>query len=206
MHCLLCGNSSLFFYNKDLRDFYFCKSCFGISVDKKNFLSISEEENYYQTHKEAHPKGYNLWIEHLYQEITTHFPTTANGLDYGSGISSSLNNKLISKNYKITEYDPIFHSDTKLKGPYDFIICNNVIENFHHPYIEFNSLKNHLKKGGLLYLTAELFDEKSNFDLWEYKNDFSRVFFYHHKTLEWIKEELKFNSLNQLSSFLCFKK
>lgn len=70
-----------------------------------------------------------------------------------------------------------------------------VIEHFHTPDREFQRLKDLLQKNGTLYLKTALMDEVPSFLDWRYKNDPTHVFFYHSKTLEWIKEIYHFSLL-----------
>lgn len=204
MKCSLCSTVANHFYSHDHREFYFCSECFSVFLDSKNIIPKSEEKKYYQ-------KRSNLRDSFFYQPvinaITTDFKTKNTGLDFGSGENSLIVDLLQVKKFKIDAYDPFFSNEKeKLEKQYDYITCHEVIEHFHHPFKEFKSLYKLLKPKGKLYCITHLFSEKENFDTWEFKNDPTNVFFYHEKSMEWIKNNIGFKNYSIDGNLIVFEK
>lgn len=204
MTCPLCSTVANHFYSHNHREFYFCSECFAVFLDSKNIISKSEEKKYYQ-------KRTNLRDSFFYQgvieAITSDFKEKNSGLDFGSGENSLIVDILKQKKYKIEAYDPFFSDDKeKLKKQYDYITCHEVIEHFHYPDKEFKALFKLLKPKGKLYCITNLFSEKQNFDTWDFKNDPTNVFFYHEKSIEWIKNKMGFKNVIIKGNLIVFEK
>ena len=79
------------------------------------------------------------------------------------------------------------------------------MEHFQQPYQEFELLKGLLLPNGKLYCKTEVFNRQNPFENWYYKDDFTHVFIYQPKTLEWIKREFGFSNLIVKEKLLVFE-
>ncbi len=195
--CPLCQSHGSLFY-KDKRHLYYkCRNCLAIFLDRYNLPDRDLEKNRYLEHNnDVNDPGYQRFVKPLVAAVIDDFDEKDSGLDFGAGTGPVAAKLLHDRNYQIELYDPLFHNNPKLlKRKYDYIICCEVIEHFHYPAKEFELLKKLLLPGGRLYCMTDLHDKSVDFQNWYYKNDRTHVFIYHHKTLEWIKEKLKFASL-----------
>ena len=103
---------------------------------------------------------------------------------------------LRDKGFQIENYDLYFENNPELlTRKYDYISCCEVMEHFHQPYKEIELLKSLLLPKGKLYCKTEVFNNQKPFENWYYKDDFTHVFIYQLKTLEWIKNEFHFSNL-----------
>jgi SAM-dependent methyltransferase len=124
-------------------------------------------------------------------------------LDYGCGSDSVISKLLSEKKYIISKFDPFYENNPKvLENKYDFIIACEVVEHFHFPKEEFQSLKVLLKANGELLIMTHLYDSSIDFEKWYYKNDFTHVFFYTEETFEWIQKEYVFSKLEINGRFI----
>ncbi len=207
MKCPLCNaQTKLFFTSKD-REYYECAICFAISLNSANYISSEQEKKRYQEHNnDVNDIRYQDFVKPIINAVKKEFSKTDCGLDFGSGTGPVITKLLKDLNYNITTFDPFFDNNLKvLNTRYNFIACCEVIEHFHHPLKEFRLLKSLLKSGGKLYCMTELYNENINFEKWYYKNDDTHVFFYHPRTFEWIKEELKFSKVSKSGRLITFE-
>jgi 2-polyprenyl-3-methyl-5-hydroxy-6-metoxy-1,4-benzoquinol methylase len=110
---------------------------------------------------------------------------------------------LRERGYAVNVYDPIYWPDKSvLQKTYDFIVASEVAEHFHNPLAEFQKLHGLLNKGGALVLMTLLVTNKIDFEAWYYRKDPTHVVFYSEKTLNWIKENLGFTSIESDSTRL----
>ena len=147
------------------------------------------------------------FLSPLISALTQRQTAEDRGLDFGSGPNPVLAQILEREGYKIGHYDPFFHADeTLLSQRYDYIVCCEVIEHFHHPAREFSRLSSMLEPGARLYCMTELFQPQMDFISWPYKNDFTHCFFYRQETLEWIRNHFHFGSLSIHERLIVFEK
>ena len=124
------------------------------------------------------------------------FTQNAKGLDFGAGTGPVISKILKDNGFNIKLFDPFFHNyPFLLETKYNYIAACEVIEHFHHPKKEFALLKKLLLKNGKLYCQTNLYDESIDFHTWHYKSDNTHVFFYHNKTIHWIKDEFGFSEV-----------
>jgi 2-polyprenyl-3-methyl-5-hydroxy-6-metoxy-1,4-benzoquinol methylase len=163
----------------------------------KHFLSPREEKARYETHNNCpDDMRYQQFVSPIVESIMKAFEPTAKGLDFGAGTGPVITKMLTDAGYSMELYDPFFHDNPEaLELKYDFIVCCEVIEHFHHPFKEFTLLRSLLKPKGILYCKTELISENLVFENWYYKNDPTHVFFYHNETLRWIRKNLLFTGL-----------
>jgi 2-polyprenyl-3-methyl-5-hydroxy-6-metoxy-1,4-benzoquinol methylase len=171
------------------------------------YTSLENEKNRYQEHNnDINDIGYQNFVQPIVQSVLNNFKNTTQGLDFGCGTGPVITKLLRDKNYNITTYDPFFDNNTEaLKKTYDFIVCCEVIEHFHHPFKEFKLLKSLLKPKGKLFCMTDLLSETVNFNKWYYKNDNTHVIFYHRNTCKWIQENIGFSKVTVSNRLIVFE-
>lgn len=195
--CPLCHQAGTFYLAFRNLDYYQCHTCSGVFMDPACYLSLEAEKARYEEHNnDSSDVRYQAFVRPLVNAIIEDYPTTSTGLDYGCGTGPVINKLLTDKAFTVYLYDPFFQPlKENLNRSYDYIVACEVIEHFHTPDREFQRLKDLLHEKGTLYLKTALMDEVPSFLDWYYKNDPTHVFFYHSKTLEWIKKTYHFNLL-----------
>ncbi|MCH8518430.1 class I SAM-dependent methyltransferase [Candidatus Gracilibacteria bacterium] len=171
--------------------FYKCRGCKSVYRDAQYFLNDQQEKARYDTHNnDILDVGYQRFVSPITTRVERDFEIHVKGLDYGAGPGPVISHILSEKGYQLALYDPYYHPDTSvLQARYDFIVCCEVIEHFHHPDREFEKLFSLLKNTGRLYLMTEIFHEGRDFKNWYYKNDPTHVFFYHREAFEYIAKK-----------------
>ncbi|SDK13343.1 Methyltransferase domain-containing protein [Alkalibacterium thalassium] len=164
-------------------------------LDPLDYLSQEEEKERYKNHNnDVNDPRYQKFVSPIVEKVRDHYDTNHLGLDYGAGTGPVITSLLEKEGYALRLYDPFFHLyPKKLSIKYDYIICSEVIEHFHHPYEEFKSLAEMLKPKGSIFCLTSLYNEEIDFETWYYKNDDTHVFFYHKKALEWIRNKFDFS-------------
>jgi SAM-dependent methyltransferase len=195
--CPLCNRPSTVFYQYKDRLFHQCSNCYGIVIDKALIPSRDAEMLRYQKHNNnIEDAGYQKFVAPITSAIMRDFTQNHKGLDFGAGTGPVISKILKDSGYLIKLYDPFFHNYPNLLGSqYDYIAACEVIEHFHDPRKEFSLLKKLLYKNGKLYCMTNLYNESIDFQNWDYKSDITHVFFYHEKTIQWIKKEFGFSSV-----------
>lgn len=206
--CPMCLEKAFLFSAINNRNYYKCNRCYGIFLDPRNRLSIEEEKEHYEEHKnDVYDKRYREFVSPITKLIMNEYSTTAIGLDFGAGTGPVISKVLQEKGYSINQYDPIFITDQSvLNLKYDFIVCCEVIEHFYKPLEEFQLLFQLLKDGGKLVCMTDLVNDGHNFNEWYYKNDPTHVFFYSAKTVDWVHEKLKFSDVSIENRMIVFTK
>ncbi len=196
-YCALCNSDSEIFCQKPKHLFYKCTNCEGIFRPQNTFLTLQEEKAHYQNHNnDIFDIRYQAFVSPIVNAILHDFTSEGKGLDFGSGTGPVISKMLMDKGFKVQNYDLFFANEPSLlKEKYDYISCCEVMEHFHQPYKEFDLLKNLLLPKGKLYCKTEVFNNQKPFENWYYKDDFTHVFIYQPKTLEWIKKEFQFSDL-----------
>lgn len=196
-NCPLCNSTSTLFCEKTKHLFYKCNTCHGIFRPKHTFLTAEEEKAHYEKHNnDVFDERYQNFVSPIVNAILQDFTSEAKGLDFGSGTGPVIAKMLKDKGYQVQNYDLFFANEPSLlKEKYDYVSCCEVMEHFHHPYQEFELLKSLLLPKGKLYCKTAVYNNQTPFENWYYKDDFTHVFIYQPKTLEWIKEEFHFSNL-----------
>lgn len=195
--CPLCDGKTLPFAVHRSKSYLQCGQCHGVMMHPDHYLSPTLEFTRYETHNnDIHDPGYRRFVAPLKDAVLRDFAPDAQGLDYGAGPGPALSTMLREEGYSMTLYDPFFwKDDAALERTYDFIVCCEVIEHFHHPKTEFQRLGHLLKPGGKLYLKTDFISEATDFAKWYYKDDATHVFFYSRDSLRWIAKNLDFSHL-----------
>ena len=207
-NCPLCNSTSTLFCEKTKHLFYKCNTCHGIFRPKHTFLTAEEEKAHYEKHNnDVFDERYQNFVSPIVNAILQDFTSEAKGLDFGSGTGPVIAKMLTDKGYQVQNYDLFFANEPSLLNQkYDYISCCEVMEHFHQPYKEFELLKSLLLPKGKLYCKTEVFNNQKPFENWYYKDDFTHVFIYQHKTLEWIKTKFHFSNLVIKEKLIVFEK
>ena len=195
----------MFFETQD-RKYYRCPQCAAVFLGPDGYISRAAEEQRYKEHNNnVDDPRYQKFVEPIVAGVEQRFRPGHTGLDFGAGTGPVIAKLLRDKGYTITLYDPFFCDDPKaLEGKYDFIVCCEVMEHFHFPAKEFRLLRSLLNPGGILFCMTDQYSEKIDFSTWYYKNDPTHVFFYHPRTLEWIKSRFGFSALKTAGRLVQF--
>ncbi len=210
MNCPLCDKQAHPYANDQshgrIRRFFHCKNCFGIFLDPSLFLTSTAEKDIYDNHENhLSSDGYLNFLKKLSDPLETYLTSEMTGLDFGCGPVHAFAH--LMTNYKIASYDPYFYSDqTHLEKTYDFILASEVIEHFNRPKDSFELLNGLLKPRGLLALMTQSWSENQDFLKWWYPRDPTHVFFYHQKTINFLKEKYRFESLIETDSVFILRK
>lgn len=204
--CSLCGGKTSFFDQEKERIFVRCGQCRSALLLPEFYLPADAEEARYRNHNnDVTDVRYQKFVSPITEAVKENFPASAKGLDFGCGTGPVAAVELQKAGYQVNLYDPFFEDHPEaLEQKYDFIICCEVMEHFHHPYKEFCRLKNLLNPGGKLYCKTSLFKEEIPFADWYYKNDPTHVFLYSEESLEWIRDNFGFRSLVIESKMIVF--
>lgn len=169
---------------------------------------VIEKERYLTHNNDVNDRRYRNFVSPIVNAVLDDMkPLHHKGLDFGAGTGPVITKILLEKKYNIEPYDPLFLNDRRLlENQYDFIVCCEVIEHFHYPFEEFEMLYNLLEDNGCLYCMTHLYQPNIDFGTWYYKNDPTHVFFYTAKTMEFIKEEIGFQSMKIEDRLVTFKK
>jgi SAM-dependent methyltransferase len=197
MICRLCFAKAEEFFNISGKRYHRCRQCLAVFLAPGCQLSKNDEKRRYQEHNNnVEDPGYQKFVEPIVSKVQKNFTKKQRGLDFGAGTGPVITKLLSDKGYHLKLYDPYFWNyPDNLKEKYDFIVCCEVIEHFRNPAKWFKLLKSLLKPGGGLYCMTDLYSDMVNFRKWYYKDDPTHVFFYHQKTLAWIKSQIGFSSL-----------
>lgn len=195
--CPLCNSLSNVFYQQKKRVYHRCDNCYGIFVDQELRPKREVEILRYQKHdNDIEDEGYQNFVAPITSAIMRDFTQRHKGLDFGAGTGPVISKILNDNNFLVIQYDPFFHNHPSLlKDKYNYIACCEVIEHFHNPKKEFGLLKDLLLQNGKLYCMTNIYNEGIDFHNWDYISDKTHVFFYHEKTIHYIKEEFRFSDV-----------
>lgn len=195
--CPLCEGVGVAYEQYCGISYFMCSVCSGIYMSRACRLDAhAEEKRYLEHNNDVADQRYQDFVSPITNGVTTHFPNSAVGLDFGAGTGPVIAKILRDQGYSLHLYDPFFHNDRNaLTIQYDFIACCEVIEHFHNPRDEFALLKKLLLPGGKLFCMTDMFSDDRDFRSWYYKNDPTHVFFYQVKTMAWIKSYFGFSEV-----------
>jgi SAM-dependent methyltransferase len=164
-NCPLCKSKSEVFYNAPKQLFFCCNTCSGIFLSRKLLPTDEEEVERYQYHNnDVNDLGYQKFVSPIVDTVKANFNTTHKGLDFGAGTGPVLSKMLKEAGYQIKQYDPFFHNYPELLNEkYDYIASCEVIEHFHHPYNEFELLKQLLLPNGKLICMTDIYNPTIDF-------------------------------------------
>lgn len=208
MPCSLCSGSTRRFMEYENREYFKCTNCGAVLLSHACYISAAAEKQRYEFHhNDVNDPDYRKFTNPITTRILEDFTSVHYGLDYGCGTGPIISSELRKKDYKVALYDPYFKPDEEvLNQEYDYIFCCEVMEHFHEPAKEFERLASLLLPKGKLYCKTSLFSGETDFRNWYYKNDPTHVFFYTRESLQWIKSQYDFKSLEILPGLIVFGK
>ncbi|PJZ83887.1 methyltransferase [Leptospira harrisiae] len=177
-------------------------------MDPKFWPNQEEEKQRYLEHNnDVKDIRYQNFLKPIVEKVLLNQKSTDRGLDYGAGPGPVVQYLLNEAGYPIHLYDPFFHNDPeKIKQSYDYIILTEVVEHFHFPKNEFQTLYNLLNPNGSLYILTHPYDDDIDFEKWYYKNDQTHTFFYTKESFVWILNHYGFKNLEIEDRIIQFKK
>ncbi|WP_320411955.1 class I SAM-dependent methyltransferase [Alteromonas aquimaris] len=160
-------------------------------MDKNDLPSTSTELNEYNLHENnSDDSGYRQFLSRLAVPLLKILPPQQCGLDFGCGPSPVLADMVAEAGHQVALYDPFFQPDKSvLADKYDFIMCTEAIEHFHHPQRELMLFSQLIKKDGWLAIMTKRVLSKTRFANWHYKNDPTHVSFFSDTTFEFIASQ-----------------
>lgn len=183
MNCPLCSGDGIPVNGPDSRRFYRCRRCALIYVDSADYLTEAKEREFYGTHQnEINDEGYRRFLSQIVAALRPYLRSGMRGLDYGCGPVKMIETLLAEEGYACTSFDPFFHP-TELQGPYDFVIATEVVEHFRNTALEWQTMIELVRPGGLLAVMTELQPEDRAFSGWRYARDPTHTSFYHRQTI-----------------------
>ncbi|MBN2402580.1 MAG: class I SAM-dependent methyltransferase [Spirochaetes bacterium] len=206
LECTLCDGEAFIFKRIKERVYYACSGCGAVLLDPRYHPSPDDERKRYLEHNnDIHDIRYQKFVDPLVAEVKQNYSKDNKGLDFGAGTGPVITMLLRDSGYNVELYDPFFWNNTeRLKYPYDYIVCCEVIEHFKNPADEFKLLRSLLNKNGMLLCKTSLYNEDIDFDRWRYKDDLTHVIFYTKDSLIQIKGRYNFSSLAIGEHFIKF--
>lgn len=204
--CSLChSNSVAFCFFRNIQ-YYRCIGCYSVFMDRHSLPDAEREKMRYLKHNnDINDIRFQAFVKPLAEAVMNTFTPQHKGLDFGAGTGSAVAKLLNDNHYQIAAYDPFFHNHPDLLNQqYDYIICCEVIEHFHHPHSEFTRLRKMLKPGARLFCKTALYSDSIDFVVWTYKNDFTHVFFYSFESLLFIAKNYTFSSMEYTNEVIIF--
>ena len=195
--CPLCGERGQVYFSDHNHLFFTCPNCHGLFRDQDQWPdSQSEKERYLLHQNHMQDKGYQAFAGPILNAVRSDFDEGSFGLDYGCGHTPVISEILRQENFKVEDYDPLFYPEKVFEGKaYDYVICCEVIEHFHHPNREFALLNKLLNQNGRLICMTDIYSDKIDFSRWYYKNDPTHVFIYREQTFRYICSQSNFRDV-----------
>lgn len=193
--CPLCDGVGVAHYHRDrVRDYWHCDGCDLVFVDSADFLGAEAEKALYDLHENTiDDEGYVRFLGRTLEPLRGIVREGAKGLDFGSGPAPVLAELMRQNGFPMQVYDPFYAPDTAVlrRSHYDFITCTEVVEHFHRPAREFDTLASLLAPGGVLAVMTKRVLGPDRFRSWHYKNDPSHVMFYSAACLGYLANALQ---------------
>lgn len=153
-------------------------------------------QRYMEHNNDVSDVRYRNFVSPITDSVLKNFSKVDKGLDYGGGTGPVIAEVLKEKEYDISVYDPYFHYFPELLAQkYNYIACCEVIEHFYYPYFEFAELKKIIEPNGMLICMTDLYYDEIDFDVWNYKDDPTHVFFYSKYSFDFIKKSIGFKKV-----------
>lgn len=189
MICPLCEIRQVqLFWRDQQRSYLRCDQCSLVFVPRDYHLSPDAEKAEYDHHRnDPGDLGYRKFLSRLFEPLCDRLPAEAKGLDFGSGPGPTLAPMFVEAGFDMAIYDPFYAPDRSvLQNPYDFISCSEVVEHFHSPGRELQTLWELLDVEGWLGLMTKLVIDQQAFSRWHYKNDPTHVAFFSQETFVYL--------------------
>lgn len=190
--------------------YWHCQQCeFLFRHPPEAQVPAAKEKFRYEQHQNNESEGYRHFFEELRLKIKSLVPQGTRILDYGCGPTKYLAALLEKEDgYPAEVYDPFFYAETLLhKNSFDVIVSTEVLEHFYNPKESFKHLTSLLKPGGFIFvLTSERPQEKTDFNSWHYRKDYTHVSFFNQKSLKSLADQFEVSLLSQERNLWVLKK
>ena len=186
--CRLCAHEASPFMTVDGAAYWACQHCGLRFMAAENLPSSNQEKAHYDLHENnIDDQGYQGFLNQLAEPLTVLLPNPSALLDYGAGPGPALAVMMRNKGHDVTLYDPFYApKPSVLKQQYDAVMATEVIEHFHHPRRDFNTMIACVRPGGYLAVMTNLQDDDDAFKNWYYRRDPTHVAFYREETFEYL--------------------
>lgn len=184
-----------------------CETCKLIFVPEQYRLSPEEEKLRYMLHdNRIENEGYVSFLRQAIDPALEYIESDMKGLDFGCGPSPVLATLLGKMNILCGFFDPFFYPAID-NTDFDFVFSTECVEHFYYPRRTFERIDTLIKKGGLLIIMTNLWDDLHDFATWYYKNDPTHVAFYHRETLYFLAQTFRYDILyNDQKRVVIFRK
>lgn len=207
--CPLCASPNASEFHQDkVRHYLQCADCKLVFVAPSYLPNRNEEKAEYDLHENnADDEGYRRFLTRMYEALTPHLSEQAQGIDFGCGQTRLLASVFETASHKMDVYDPNYFPDsTCLNKHYDFIVCTEAIEHFHHPAKEWEQWQKMLKPGGCLGIMTKRVINAEKFANWHYKNDKTHVSFFSEATFRWLAQNYNYHIVFPSSDIVILEK
>lgn len=187
--CRTCKHGkAILFQSIGNQDYWHCTTCTSIFMDESCLPTREAEFETYRLHQNnPHDSAYRKFLSKLAGPLIKELQPAQEGLDYGCGPGPALAYMFREAGHRVRLYDPFFHNDrSMLNFTYDFIICSETVEHFHHPFHEFQRFNRLLKPGGWLAIMTSFLTPQVEFTNWHYRRDPTHVVFFREETFQFL--------------------
>ena len=209
MECILCKSEKLEVLNLK-NNYYFCKNCELIFVDREKIPAAEEEKERYLDHDNSHQnEGYvEMFEDFIKKVIDPYLKGKAKVLEFGCGPGPVLADLLAEKGFRVDKYDPYFYPELDFKEKkYDLITSTEVFEHFSDPGKEIDFLYKLLKVGGYLAVMTSFHPGPEEFPDWWYSWDPTHIVFYNLKTFQKLIEDYNLEIIfSDQEKYILFRK
>lgn len=170
------------------QDYWYCTTCKSIFMDESCLPTREAEYERYLLHNnDPNDLAYRQFLSKLAEPLLQELFPAQEGLDYGCGPGPALAHMFREAGHHVRLYDSFFHNDrSTLNFTYDFIICSETVEHFHHPFQEFQCFDRLLKPGGWLAIMTSFLTPQIEFANWHYRRDPTHVVFFREETFQFL--------------------
>jgi hypothetical protein len=186
--CPLCAGTAGAFHRGGHGEFWACPTCDLVFRDASEHLDMGAQLERYREHRNSlEDPRYLDFLDRLAAPLAARLRPGARGLDYGCGPVAGMAALLEPRGFPTASWDPLFRPDASaLTGPYDFIICSEVLEHILDPKATLDRLASLLAPGGLIGFMTQFRRDAAHFAGWHYHRDPTHVCFYSPATMRWI--------------------
>jgi SAM-dependent methyltransferase len=191
--CPVCENSGTnLFLALERERYYACSHCEAVFMDPQNLPDQETELARYRLHNNSlEDERYACFLRRLGNPVLASLSKKSKGLDFGCGPAPLLSRLLEKEGHAMKNYDPFFFPQREvLEETYDFIVCSEAAEHFHHPWKTFLFLDGLLRPGGFLGIMTSFLEDRIDFATWHYRRDETHVVFYREKTFRVLASRL----------------
>lgn len=204
--CPLCESNSTHLYSQDKqRSYYQCSSCELVFVSRLDIIEPDLEKKRYETHQNhAGDSRYLTYLSNIFEECAPYLKKGECGLDFGCGESKLLGQLFTEAGFPTESFDLYFHPDQAIwTRQFHFVVMSEVIEHLREPRESMTQIFKLLAQSGQIFVKTKLLPETTEeFDRWFYKRDPTHVQFFNQASLNYLKKNLGFKSMESIGNDL----